>query len=73
MPNFDCSPTKNYSNIVTISSNTITPPPVSGTLGQHQEKKMGIQGTVTPTTNDMMTEGKKKSCVELKPSKAQLK
>lgn len=72
MPNFDCSPTKDCSNIIKISTNTITPPPVSGILGQQQDKKMGIHGTVTPITDDMMAEGKKKSCPELKPSKAQL-
>ena len=72
MPNFDCSPTKDCSNLAKISSNTITPPPASGILGQQQEKGMVIHGTVTPNTDDMMSEGKKKPCAEIKPSKAQL-
>lgn len=72
MPSFDCSPTKDCNNLVKSSSNTITPPPASGILGQRQDKSMGMHGTVTPNADDVLAEGKKKTCVEIKPSKAQL-
>lgn len=73
MPSFACSPTKDCNNHINRSSNTITPPPVSGILGQRQDKSMGNHGTVTPdTADDMMVEGKKKAPADLKPSKAQL-
>lgn len=72
MPSFICSPTKDCSNVVERSSNTITPPPVSGILEYQQGKSMGIHGTVTPNTDGMKVVGKKKANAELKPSKAQL-
>ena len=71
MPNFDCSPTKGNDTFVKLSSNTITPPPVSGIIAQ-QDKSMGISGTVTPYTDDATLDRKKKTSTELKPSKAQL-
>jgi hypothetical protein len=72
MPSFDFSPTKDCSNRTKLSTNTITPPPVSGILGHQQEQSMGTYGTVTPNTDHLTVEGKKKTYTESKPSKAQL-
>ena len=72
MPSFDFSPTKDSSNHAKLSTNTITPPPVSDTLGHRQQQPMGFLGTITPCADDLIVEEKKKKSAEFKPSKAQL-